>query len=40
MVIRAETLRLWPPACMVTRRILESMILDRRTMRVEMMCPV
>ena len=38
MVIHAETLRLWPPSCMVTRRILESVILDRRTMQVETMC--
>jgi cytochrome P450 len=40
MAVLAETLRLWPPSYMVIRRILESVILDRRTMQVETMCPV
>jgi cytochrome P450 len=40
MAVLAETLRLWPPSWMFTRRVLEPLVLGGRTLPVGMMCLV
>jgi cytochrome P450 len=40
MAVLAETLRLWPPAWMFTRRVLEPVVLGGRTVPVGTMCLV
>ena len=40
MAVLAETLRLWPPSWMFSRRILEPVVLGGRTLQVGTMCLV
>jgi cytochrome P450 len=40
MAVLAETLRLWPPSWMISRRVLEPVVLGERTVQVGTMCLV
>jgi cytochrome P450 len=40
MAVLAETLRLWPPSWMISRRILEPVVIGKRILQVGTMCLV